>query len=70
MSSYAGDPRLMNSRFAGVDMYGTAFKKGDEILYYPNQPRGKNTICGEKAQQEYRDFCAAVQDEDFYNGQY
>jgi hypothetical protein len=68
--SYSGDPIWIRAKFAGKDMYGTSFKKGEEILYYPRQPRGKNIIAGKKAEQEYRNFVAAAEDEDIYMSQY
>lgn len=76
---YKGDPFWMKSKYDGVSgeqrlsvqrrlrSGGIKFKKGDEILYYPN---GKVIMVGKEAEQAYRDFQAAAQDEDFYMSQY
>ena len=76
---YKDDPFWMKSKYDGVSgeqrlpvqhrlrKGGVKFKKGDEILYYPN---GKVIMVGKKAEQAYRDFQAAAQDEDFYMSQY
>jgi hypothetical protein len=76
---YKDDPFWMKSKYDGVSgeqrlpvqrrlrKGEVKFKKGDEILYYPN---GKVILVGKKAEQAYRDFQAAAQDEDFYMSQY
>ena len=76
---YKDDPFWMKSKYDGVSgeqrlpiqrrlrKGGIKFKKGDEILYYP---KGKVILVGKKAEQAYRDFQAAAQDEDFYMSQY
>ena len=76
---YKDDPFWMKSKYDGVSgeqrlpvqrrlrKGEVKFKKGDEILYYP---KGKVIMVGKKAEQAYRDFQAAAQDEDFYMSQY
>ena len=76
---YKDDPFWMKSKYDGVSgeqrlpvqrrlrKGEVKFKKGDEILYYP---KGKVIMVGNKAEQAYRDFQAAAQDEDFYMSQY
>jgi hypothetical protein len=76
---YKDDPVWMKSKYDGVSgeqrlpvqrrlrKGEVNFKKGDEILYYP---KGKVILVGKKAEQAYRDFQAAAQDEDFYMSQY
>ena len=69
-TKYSGDPLWLKAKYSGVDKYGTKFKKGEEILYYPRQPKGENVIAGKRAKAEYKRFVAAAQDEDFYMSQY
>lgn len=76
---YKDDPFWMKSKYDGVSgeqrlpiqrrlrKGGVKFKKGDEILYYP---KGKVILVGKEAEQAYRDFQAAAQDEDFYMSMY
>lgn len=64
-SRYAGDPVRMKAKYAGEDMNGKAFKKGDEVTYYP---RSKKMISGTEGEQAYRDFLSAAADEDAYRG--
>lgn len=76
---YKNDPFWMKSKYDGVSGEqrlpvqrrlrngGVKFKKGDEILYYPN---GKVIMVGKEAEQAYRDFQASASDEDFYMSQY
>jgi len=76
---YKDDPFWMKSKYDGVSgeqrlpvqrrmrKGGVKFKKGDEILYFP---KGKVIMVGKEAEQAYRDFQAAAQDEDFYMSQY
>jgi len=76
---YKDDPFWMKSKYDGVSgeqrlpvqrrlrKGEVKFKKGDEILYYP---KGKVILVGKRAEQAYRDFQAAAQDEDFYMSQY
>ena len=76
---YKGDPVWMKSKYDGVSgeqrlpaqrrmrKGGVKFKKGDEILYFP---KGKVIMVGKEAEQAWRDFQAAAQDEDFYMSQY
>ena len=76
---YKDDPFWMKSKYDGVSgeqrlpvqrrlrKGGIKFKKGDEILYYP---KGKVIMVGKEAEQAWRDFQSAAQDEDFYMSQY
>lgn len=59
-----GDPYWIQAKYPGVSQDGTPFKKGERVLYYP---RNKVFLVGPKAEQAWRDFQAAVADEDFYN---
>jgi len=64
-SRYAGDPRRIIAKYPGVDMNGNAFKKGDEITYYP---RTKQIISGLEGEQAWREFLSMAADEDAYSG--
>ena len=76
---YKDDPFWMKSKYDGVSgeqrlpvqrrlrKGGVKFKKGDEILYYP---KGKVIMVGKEAEQAWKDFQAAAQDEDFYMSMY
>ena len=78
-TKYKGDPVWMKSKYDGVSgeqrltvqrrmrKGGVKFKKGDEILFFP---KGKVIMVGKEAEQAWRDFQAAAQDEDFYMSQY
>ena len=78
-SRYKDDPVWMKSKYDGVSgeqrlpaqrrmrKGGVKFKKGDEILFFP---KGKVIMVGKEAEQAWRDFQAAAQDEDFYMSQY
>jgi hypothetical protein len=60
--SYGGDPRWITARRPGKDMHGRAFKKGDEVLYYPN---GKQIISDpKKAEAAWREFLSMKGDEE------
>jgi len=59
-SSYSGDPRWITAKYAGVDAKGRAFKKGEEVLYYPN---GKKIYSGPEAEKMWREFLSAKGDE-------
>lgn len=62
-SYYADDPRRMPARYAGHCMRkdcGEAFRKGDEIVWYP---RGKVTLSGQCASFAWAEFLAAAEDE-------
>jgi hypothetical protein len=78
-TKYKDDPVWMKSKYDGVSgeqrlpvqrrlrKGGDKFKKGDEILFFP---KGKVIMVGKEAEQAWRDFQAAAQDEDFYMSQY
>lgn len=59
-SSYSGDPRWITAKYAGVDAKGRAFKKGEEVLYFPN---GKKIYSGPEAEKMWREFLSAKGDE-------
>jgi len=60
-----GDPRWMKSRYSGVAVDGTTFDKGDDILYWPRMPRGKNIMVGEQAKAAWEQFQSEAADEEF-----
>ena len=62
-----GDPRWMKSRYPGIAVDGTAFERGDEILYWPRMPRGKNVMVGEQAKAAWEQFQSEASDEEFMN---
>ena len=66
--SMRGDPGWMKSRYPGVSMDGTPFEKGDEILYWPRMPKGKNVMVGEQAEQAWKQFESEAADEEFMSG--
>jgi hypothetical protein len=78
-TKYKGDPIWMKSKYDGVSgeqrlptdrrmrAGGEKFKQGDEILFFP---KGKLILVGKQAEQAWKDFQAAAQDEDFYMSQY
>lgn len=59
-SSYSGDPRWITAKYAGVDAHGKPFKKGEEVLYFPN---GKKFYTGAEAEKAWREFLSAKGDE-------
>lgn len=59
-SSYSGDPRWITAKYAGTDAKGRSFKKGEEVLYYPN---GKKIYSGPEAEKMWREFQSAKGDE-------
>jgi len=58
------DPVWIKARYPGTARDGTPFKKGDRVLYFPND---KTFLVGAKAEQEWRDYEATIADEAFYN---
>jgi hypothetical protein len=62
MASYKDDPRWIAAKFAGVDMNGNPFRKGQQVLYYP---RTKKILTGKEADKAWREFEALSFDEDF-----
>ena len=60
----AGDPRWIHARYPGKTSDGTAFKKGDLVLYWP---RTKTFMVGKKAEDAWRKFEGEAADEDAYN---
>ena len=78
-TKYKGDPYWMKAKYDGVSgeqrlpvqrrlrKGGVKFRKGEEVLFFP---KGKIILVGNEADQAWRDFQAAAQDEDFYMSQY
>jgi hypothetical protein len=65
---YKGDPYWMTAKYPGTcAKTGQPFKRGDRIFYYP---RTKTAYAGTAAEEASREFQAAAEDEDYYNGQY
>jgi hypothetical protein len=62
---YVGDPRRIVAKYPGVDKNGNAFKKGDEVTYYP---KTKTILSGVEGEQAWREFLSMAADEDAYNG--
>jgi hypothetical protein len=63
-SSYGGDPRWIHAKYPGKSRDGTAFKKGDLVLYWPSD---KSFDVGDKAETAWKRFESEVEDEDVYN---
>jgi hypothetical protein len=61
------DPYLMKAKAAGTDAKGLAYKKGEEVLYYPND---KLILAGANKDKAWREFQAARDDEAFMGGGY
>ena len=61
------DPYLMKAKYAGTDAKGLAYKKGEEVLYYPND---KLILAGANKDKAWREFQAARDDEAFMGGGY
>ena len=59
------DPFLMKSKYAGTDVNGRPFKKGEEVMYYPI---GKRILSGEAKDKAWREFQSQVADERAYGG--
>lgn len=58
------DPHWIIAKWAGTDKYGTPFKKGDRVWYWP---LNRKIVAGEEAEQAARDFEAYLFDEgDFW----
>ena len=78
-TKYKSDPYWMKAKYDGasgeqrlpvqrrVRKGGVKFRKGEEVLFFP---KGKLILVGHDADQAWRDFQAAAQDEDFYMSQY
>jgi len=64
-SSYAGDPRWITAKFAGIDAKGTPFRKGEQVFYFPS---GKRIYAGAAGEEASRRFESERADEDVYNG--
>lgn len=65
------DPRPMYARFDSHCGYcGTDIRKGDEFYFFPAHEKKKRALCLKCGEQDYRDFIASVQDEEFYRSQY
>lgn len=64
-SNYAGDPRWITAKYAGIDAKGTPFAKGDQVFYFPS---GKRLYAGAAGDEASRRFESERADEDVYNG--
>lgn len=64
-SSYAGDPRWITAKYAGIDAQGTPFRKGEEVFYFPN---GRKIYAGAAGVEASKRFESERADEDVYNG--
>jgi len=60
-TSYSGDPRWITAKYAGTDSHGKPFKKGEEVLYFPN---GKKFYTGAEAEKAWLEFLSAKGDEE------
>lgn len=60
----SGDPRWIHAKYPGKTQDGKAFKKGDLVLYWPND---RSFMVGDKAEAAWRKFESEVADEDVYN---
>jgi hypothetical protein len=65
-----GDPMWMKSKYPGVAIDGTPFNKGDDVLYWPRMPKGKNIMVGEQADREWAQFESSAADEEFMSRDY
>jgi hypothetical protein len=66
MKTYSNDPRWISAKYAGTDLNGRAFTKGEDVFYYP---RTRAILSGEAAKQAAREFECAAQDEAFMCGE-
>lgn len=66
-SSYKDDPRWIKAKYAGYDVKGRPFKRGEEILYYP---RTKKIFTGKEAEKAWKDFTSTRQDDDWMGSQF
>ncbi len=64
-SSYAGDPRWITAKYAGIDAGGTAFSKGDRVFYFPST---RGIYSGQAGLDASNRFESERADEDVYNG--
>lgn len=58
------DPFWLKAKYAGKDVDGNSFKKGEQVFYYPNS---RTFLTGKKAEAAAKEFEAARQDEVAYN---
>ena len=65
-SHQKGDPKLMKSKYDGIDMNGRKYRRGETILFYP---KSKKIVSGKEAEKEYGEFVSSAQDEEWYNSQ-
>lgn len=66
-SYYSKDPRWIKAKYAGVDASGNPFKRGEEVLYYPAT---KKFYTGKEADEAWRDFTSAAQDDAWMDSQF
>ncbi len=69
--SYKNDPRIISAKFAGICAESKKpFKKGENILYWPNNKKCYLLDHAPEARKDYANFLQSVQDENFYSNQY
>ena len=64
-STYGRDPRWITAKYSGVDAKGLAFKRGDDVFYFPAT---RTIYAGLNADEASRRFESERADEDCYNG--
>ena len=57
----AGSPRWITAKYNGIDSKGKPFKKGEEVLYFPN---GNKFYTGAEAERAWQEFLSAKGDEE------
>lgn len=68
MTTYKGDPKLMQARFNGTcAVCGRVIIKGRDIIYWPRTKKAGHYQCYEA---EYNAFLASAQDEEQYQSLY
>lgn len=66
MKHYSNDPRWISAKYAGTDINGRAFAKGERVFYYPST---RTIVSGAAAEQASREFESAAMDEAFMSGE-
>ena len=56
-----GNPRWITAKYNGIDSKGKPFKKGEEVLYFPN---GNKFYTGAEAERAWQEFLSAKGDEE------
>jgi hypothetical protein len=69
--SYKNDPRIISAKFAGICAESKKpFKKGDQVLYRPDNKKCYLLDHAPIAAKDYEFFLNSKQAEDFYSNQY